>query len=874
MAAAAAHNLPLQLSAFVGREREIAQAKQSLARHRLVTLTGAGGSGKTRLALQTAEELLPVFADGVWFIDFTPLADETLVAQAAATVLGVREQPARPLVGTLIDHLQEGRTLLILDNCEHLVGACAQLATDLLQGCPNLRILATSREPLGVAGELVSSVPPLSLPAAQPWHDPAGAQAALSVYGQAEAVQLFVTRALTASPAFTLSVENGPWVAEICRRLDGMPLAIELAAARVRGLSVREIAQRLDDRFRLLTGGSRTAPPRQQTLAAALDWSYRLLADDERKVLLRLSVFSGGCTLAAAESVCADDADGANNTLGAGAVLDVLLHLVDKSLVVAEQKEDGTRYRLLETIRQYAGEKLIQFGEAQRIRERHCAFFVAWAEGAQAQIDGPDQVVWLRRYEAEHDNVRSALEWCRADASRADASRADASRAAGLRLAAACAQFWELHAYGSEGAAHLVQALADAGQNAPPTVRAWALSRLASLLFMRSEFPAMRGYAEEALALWRALGADGRAGLAFTLFRLGDLALEEGSYALAEAQLQEALAIYRERNDTYGISGALMVLGWAAMRTGDYSAAAAHLEECRALAQQMGDLRNTAFALSGLGEIALRQRQYERAEALLNESLRLNREGGYHWSVATVLGSLGWAALAQRNYARMRAALRESLSLRMAIGDPAGIAWCLEKLAEAALIQGQDASTQGTAPVQLKQCQIAARIFGAAAHLRAPINSAIDAVDQPAYDRSLAALRAALGEGDFTAAWAQGAALPLPAAVEYALAQAAPESLPGPALHPAVQTAPDAAQPREPSNASAEKWGGLSARECEVAVLIAQGKSNREIAAAMTVGVKTVETYITRIFNKLGFDSRVQVATWAVEGGLAFPSEP
>ena len=420
-----AHNLPLFLSTFIGREQEIAAVTQWLAAHRLVTLTGEGGCGKTRLAVQTASRLLPKFADGVWLIDFAPLVDPVLVGPVAATVLGVREQLARTLSESLVDHLQRRQALLIFDNCEHLVAACAELATTLLQSCPDVHILATSREPLGVTGEVAWIVPPLSLPEYQPWHDPASSHAALAVYQQSEAVRLYVARATTASPAFSLSIENGAWVAEICRRLDGMPLAIELAAARARVLSVREIAQRLDDdRFGLLTAGSRTAAPRQQTMAATLDWSYKLLTEAERAVLRRLAVFVGGCTLAAAEAVCSDEA------AGTGEVLDVVSHLVDKSLVVADQKDDGTRYRLLETIRQYAHVKLLESGEADRIQERHCAFFVEWAEQAQTHLNGPSQIVWLGRYEVEHGNLRAALDWCRGDQSRA---------VAGLRLAAACA---------------------------------------------------------------------------------------------------------------------------------------------------------------------------------------------------------------------------------------------------------------------------------------------------------------------------------------------------------------------------------------------------------------------------------------------------
>lgn len=831
-AAANTHNLPVQLSTFIGREKEIAEVTRWLATHRLVTLTGAGGCGKTRLAVQTASALLPKFAGGVWLIEFAPVADPVFVVQVTAATLGVGEQPARSLAETLADHLRRRPTLLIFDNCEHLLAACAQLATTLLQRCPDLHILATSREPLGVAGEVAWGVPPLSLPEPQPWQDLASSNVALAVYEQAEAVRLFVARAMAVSPSFTLSIENGAWVAEICRRLDGMPLAIELAAARMRALSVREIAQRLDDRFRLLTGGSRTAPPRQQTLAATLDWSYRLLVEAERKVLQRLAVFAGGCTLAAAEAVCADEATGTD------AVLDVLAHLVDKSLVVADRKEEGTRYRLLETIRQYALERLLESGELDQVRERHCVYFVVWAEQADTHIDKPSEPASLRDYEAEHDNLRAALEWCRGDESRA---------AAGLRLAAACGRFWNLRAYLSEGIAQLVTALSWARAQAPVAARAWALLQLASMMYKRSDYEALRPYAKEALSIWRGLGRDGRSGLAHTLGLLGDLAIYEGDYEQAPVLIQEAAAIFRELDDGHGLGYVLLLSSWAAMRTGDYTDATARLEEYRALTERIGDSQGNAFALSGLGEVAVRQGDYERAIALLEESLRINRARGYQWSVGTVLGTLGWVALAQRDTARMRAHLGESLAIRLDIGDQGGIAWCLEKLAEGALVQAETAAAG-----RVERYQTAARAFAAAARLRTPNKSAIDPADQPVYARNLATLRTALGELAFAAAWAEGESMAIAAVVADALAEPAHELDADPS----------------PDKSTAKQFGGLSAREREVAVLIAQGKPNREIAAALTVGVKTVETYVTRILNKLGFDSRVQVATWAVERGL------
>lgn len=813
-------NLPVQLSDFIGREKETVEVQKLLSDHRLVTLTGAGGSGKTRLSIKVANELLDIFEQGVWFIRFAPLSDSELVPQAVASVLGVSEKKKRPIFDTLIGHLKELQSLLIFDNCEHLIDACAKLAEKLLQNCPNIKILSTSREPLGIPSEVTWSVPPMSLPERQPWRDTKSGQNALSVYRVSESVQLFLNRAVLVTPDFELTTDNGAWVAEICRRLDGMPLAIELAAARVRALSVRQIAERLDDRFNLLTGGSRTAPARHQTLSATLDWSYALLSEVECRVLQRLSVFSGGATMEAAESVCAGEG------VEVAEVLDALSHLVDKSLVTADKPGRGeTRYRLLETIRQYALEKLSEAGEADISRNHHLNFFIQWAEMAEPHLDKPEQVEWLERYEAEHDNLRAALEWCNDDQKRSEA---------GLRLAAACGRFWRLHSYLSEGRKRLSTALSRAGGHGRTITHARVLTFISNITYLQSDYPAMRPLAERALSIWRELGEAGRFGTAITLDMLGELATEEGDYVQAPVLFKEALEIFRELNNLRGIGGIHMQLGWVAIRTGDLEQAKIHLEEFLSLTQQIGDKTYLSFAFSGLGEVAVRQGEYERAASLLGQSLALNRERGDKWGIGTSLGSLGWAALRQQDFKRMKEMLGESLVVRLETSDKGGIAWCLEKLAEAKYEQSQ--------------LDEAAKIFGHAAALRAPIGSVIDPADQPDHIRIISDLRSALGEDAFAALWAEGETMTLEEIIEIALAET--ETI------------------AEPIRAEKEKFGGLTPREREVAMLIAQGKSNREIAEAMTVGIKTIETYITRILNKLGFTSRVQIATWAMEKGL------
>ncbi len=430
--------LPVSVTSFIGRTRELAEVKQRLSATRLLTLTGPGGCGKTRLALQAATDLADKFVDGVWFVELSTLSDPRLVPYLVATALGVREEPNRPLAVTLVDALHPRRLLLVLDSCEHLIAACAEFSHTLLHGCPQLRILATRREVLGVAGELAWRVPPLASP------DP---QRLLSIEDlvQYEAVQLFVERARTALLTFTLTNRNASVVAQVCYRLDGIPLAIELAAARVKVLAVEQIAARLDDRFHLLTGGGRMVLPRQQTLQAAMDWSYDLLSEPERRLWHRLSVFAGGWTLEAAEAVCAgvgfDVAD----------VLDRLTSLVDKSLVNVEAPDGEARYRLLETIRQYGLKKLERSGQAAVVRRQHLQWFVGLAERAEAELTGPDQGIWLERLETEYDNLWAVLEWSQTEAQGAEA---------GLRLAAALWRFWLVHGHLREGRRWLEAVLA------------------------------------------------------------------------------------------------------------------------------------------------------------------------------------------------------------------------------------------------------------------------------------------------------------------------------------------------------------------------------------------------------------------------------
>jgi len=832
-------NLPVALSSFVGRRRETAEVTRLLADFRLLTLTGPGGSGKTRLALQVATELQPEISDGVWLVEFAALTDEELVPQALAATLGVYERAGQPLTETLANHLCTQTIFLLFDNCEHLIEACARLSARLLASCPGIRILATSREPLGVPGEVVWVVPPLSLPATQPWSGPASGQVALDTYRQSEAVELFVDRARAASPFFTLTVENGPWVAEICRRLDGIPLAIELAAARVRAYSVRQIAENLDDRFRLLTSRLRTVPERHQTLEATLDWSHALLFPKEQMVVRRLSVFAPGWTLEAAVAI------GAGDGIVAAEVMDVLSNLVDKSWVMVDHSPASRRYHYLETIRQYAHQKLFAAGEVDRLRDRHLDYFLQWAETNATRLYEAAQSEWLELFNAEHDNLRAALDW---------SYHSEGKRAINLRLAGACGRFWQSRGFFREGRERLEAALNAVDTSESSEARARALVWIAELAYAQSDLAVAGAMAKEGVALAREMDLAGRTILAWHLNILGRVATEMGDYSTAAEFLEEALPLYRQQGDLAGIANILMELGWTAMRGDDFQRAEVYLNESVPLSRQSGDIFLLGFALSALGELAIRQGRFDQANTLLEECLASRRILGDQWGTAIALGSLGWAALRQHDFSRAREMLGESLSIRMAIDDKGGVAWCLEKLAELLTLEAQALS----AAHRRRGLEKAVRLLGAADNIRAPLNSVIDRADRPAYNHLLDSLRAALGIVAFDAQWSAGYLLPLREVVELALE--------------GVVSAADAAAFTQ-AQAEKMKFGGLTARERDTVRLITQGKSNREIAAKMTVGEKTVETYITRIMNKLGFDSRVQIALWAVEKGLAEASE-
>ena len=792
-------NLPLQLTRLVGRDEELAAVEKALSGTRLLTLTGTGGVGKTRLALAAAADLAEEFADGAYLVELAPLADPDLVPQQVLAALGLREEAGQSPGATLAAHLRSRRVLLVLDNCEHLVGPAASLAEGLLRACPRLTVLATSREPLGVPGEATWRVPSLS---------PAGATA------------LFAERARAVHPDFAVTAGNAAAVAQLCRRLDNIPLAIELAAARTSALSVEEIAARLDDRFRLLSGGARTAVPRQQTLRAMVDWTYGALSDLERRVFGRLAVFGSTFDLPAAEQVVAGDG------IEAGEVVDAVTSLVNKSLILAERPAGGgsTRYRLLETMRLYARERLAESGQAAAVRARHLARAVAVAQAAEAELDGPDQAAVLDRLEAEHDDLRLALAW--------GTSGGDAEPA--LRLATALGRFWEVRGHLSEGRSWLEAALSAGGGGELPALRAVALNWAAVLAQHQGDYAASRGLYEHSLALRRRL--DDRLGAAAALVGLGNLAALQGQLEVARAQFEESLAIGRELEQPQVIAASLTNLGWVAHGRGDLQGARTMYEEALAVRRRLGDGHGTALVLANLGDLVLQQGDLATASTLHTEGLELRRRLGDRSGVADSLTALGRVALARGDRQAARTLHEQGLGERRRVGDRPGIPASLSALAELARLDGdpttaaalleealavatelddrhcvtaallhlgrlaRDQGDPARADVLYRQAmpatgdtgvpptastatwlegvaaisvddgrpEIAARLLGAADALRRAIGTPLPAHEAADRTDAVAACSAVLGEDAFRAAFDEGAALPLAEAVKLA----------------------------------------------------------------------------------------------------------
>jgi predicted ATPase/DNA-binding SARP family transcriptional activator len=728
-----ATNLPASLTSFIGRERELIEVERLLRANRLLTLTGPGGCGKTRLALEVARALAPAFAQGTWFVDLAPLADPAFVPRAAADALGIGEGAEISITETLVTVLRTRQALIVLDNCEHLVEACAYLCHTLLRACPQVHILATSRGPLRLTGEIVWLVPSLELPNLQRLPRP-------PELNDIAAVRLFVERARAASAGFGLTLENAAAVAQLCVHLDGIPLALELAAARVSVLSVEQILARLDDRFRLLTLGSRAALNRQQTLQAAIDWSYDLLSDEERALFRRLSVFVGGCTLEAVEAVCAA------GPAQPDTLVMLLSRLIDNSLLRVESQPERARYHLLETIRHYSLERLEASPESSSARQRHADYYLALATaGGSSRIFEFAPAEWLDRLEAELDNLRAALGWC---------LRAGDDSGDGLHLVVLLYRFWSARGYVQECRTWLERALAHSATTSFPDWRAMALLGLGWVLVTQGEYRAAEDCLEDSCRLVEKQ-AD-RHAQAAVLNRLGWLARERGDTATARLRLENSAALCRVLGDMSGLASALVTLGEVGVMEGDAEWATALFTEALTKFQALGERDGIGWTLNHLGHVAQLRGEFGRARQLHAESLELFlRISPQYQGVADAHENMGETAIAEGNAALARRHFGAGLQLARDRGYRTCLSWCLAGLA------GTLADDQ---PEQ------AARLWGAAEALRRAIGVRPAPASGAARVRLQAAALAALGEATFAAAWAQGERMALDEAVALALA--------------------------------------------------------------------------------------------------------
>lgn len=711
------NNLKLEVTSFIGRDREIAQATGILEESALLTLTGPGGVGKTRIGLRLARTLLDRFDDGAWIVECGNLTGPEFVLPSVVSAIGLTEPAGRSLLAAIVDHLKGKRLLLVLDDCDPVLSECAELAEALVRSCSAVRVVVTSREALGVPGEAILPIASLATPEVSETVRPADLDGI-------DACRLFVERARAVLPTFEVTEQNARSVAQLCHRLDGIPLAIELAAARVRTLPVEQISARLDDRFRLLSGGSRAATARHQTLRATIDWSYDLLTDPERAVLRRLSVFAGGASLEAAESVCAGE------PVDPYDVLDLLGRLVEKSLVQAGAGSAEARFRLLETVREYARGRLIEAGEGDGTLRHHRDWYAALVEELSSTFfQGPEPVASLRRLDREHDDLRAALEWC--------LDQPGEGRV-GLRIAAGLWRYWEIRGHLTEGRGWLERMLAEAGGEAT-ALRANALTGAGTLAFMQGDFRAASTFHEASLALHREIG-DPRS-VAYGANNLANTALQLGDHDRARALYEEAIALTRELGDIRGATFGAINLADVATRQGDLGAARELHEEILATIRALGDRWMEAFALDTFARTASRAGDRQAARSLHIEALAILEDLGDRRGVARVLTQLADLALADEETDRARGLYRQSLAIRQELGDMPGLAGAMEGLAGA---------------VALDDAEAAARLDGAAESLREAIRAMVPPQAAATHDQHLADLEQRLGTERFEAARRQG----------------------------------------------------------------------------------------------------------------------
>ena len=931
------HNLPVQLTSLVGREGEVATLCELLHRTdiHLVTLTGAPGIGKTRLSIEVAHNLLGDFADGVYFVNLAPATDAEAVVHAVATTLGIRQIGDQSLEENLSRFVSGRQILLLLDNFEHVLAAGPMVA-QLLRAAPGLKVIATSRELLRLSGEHDFPVPPLSLPPVLAPQGDSGRYTRLPLddLGDYESVQLFVQRAVAYKSAFELNEENARVIASICRKLDGLPLAIELAAARIRVLSPQAILDRLQDRLTLLTSGARDLPSRQRTLRATVEWSYSLLSEEEARLFRRLAVFRGRRTLEDIEAVCNFGQD-----LGIEP-LDGIASLVDKSLlqqatgpgVTSSQRPDEgsePRFMLLETIQEYAKEKLEESGEADELRKVHAVYFAELAERAEPELRGPRQGEWLDRLESEQDNFVAALGW---------AYRNDPD--VGLRLVAALNVHWNRRGYLIEGRewasriiararerwarspdtggspasiSRMVPGSADSGPGGPVHASmARALYTLGIIAFRQANYPWARDLLNESIEIYRELQARGEGGdstgLVESLNVLGIVVSRLEDMQARRRLHEQALELARQIGDIWSIARSLYQLGHVARLTGDYKTGRALFEETLALFRECGDKFNIGLALIGIGQMAERQADYHSARSLFEESLSVFEELGDKWGISGALYCLGCVHLALRDYTSARAALEQHWVITEELGTKGDKAEALEKLGKAAYFQSDYAGAallykrslslfQGLGDrmgIALCLMDLAGVITATtpAAERRANRSHGAEEITARQVQtviaaRLLAAAQVLLesvgfefdpGDRERFRSYKDAARIQLGARM-FSNAWAEGRSMVLDQLIAYAQAVSAAGQQGAddqgvtPRRASKSNLGGLTKREREVAAFVTQGKSNRQIAADMVVSERTVEGHVNNILFKLGFRSRAQISAWAVEHGLARSSE-
>jgi predicted ATPase/Tfp pilus assembly protein PilF len=726
------HNLLVSLTRFVGRQKQIAEVTELLKQTRLLTLTGSAGCGKTRMALAVGAKILSHYSDGVWFIELAALSDISEIPLAIAKALRLRSEPNISFVQTITEYLATRDLLLILDNCEHLINECAILAEELLRSCPHLTILATSREAMNISGEQKWRVPSLDVPQALP--EELGAL--LIATQDYDAILFFADRVRSHEPNFIVDLQNAAMIANLCRHLDGIPLAIELAAARMRSLPLKKIEGGLADRFCLLTNGSRTAPPRHQTLRASIDWSYELLNAEEQKLLCNLSIFPATWTLDAAEAICIER----NKAIE---IIDVLAGLVDKSLVIYNEPNTQNRYRMLESIRQYGASKL-EHEAAYALRLRHRAFYLTFAEQARQHIHGNEQEAWLLHVEAEYDNMRAALNSCLNDPN---------DDKHGLRLSAALFNFWQIRGLMAEGGRYYAHVLSLASAQAPTKARAEALNGAGGLAFMQGDYKTASACFSEAQQIWHGIG--NRFGIASSIGNLGLIAKDQGDYNRARSLIEQSVIILEELGHQLGRASGYNNLGIIAWSQGEFADARRYYEKSLELDKSLDHKYGIASTLNNLGALAEDQGDAQAAYGYYKEGLALQRDLGDQWGIAATLANLGSLVVKQGDVATAKDYLKESLQLCRNLAEKQITVYLMDAVAEFF-------STQ-------MRAEKAVQYYAVGETLREDIGAPLLPKDKEKHDEALNSLLAMLGDKRFADADALGRTLTLNKARQAAL---------------------------------------------------------------------------------------------------------